>query len=756
MNRVKTILIAFFYSFPVRLLVRQIHRHKTMIAFWLVLFGFLFGAIGKGFGGPYLFLEPEYLGEENFWSTFLVGSALGAFLFAYMITFYINESYRFHFIALTKHPFYTLSFNNLLVPGSFLAVYIWRFFNYHIEVEGGFTWLVFSKVLGLVMGIGLVFLISATYFFASRSFEKYGQKSRKYLAFVKCEETDGLSLEKREKGFAIPSELTIICGFPWTLVKVNDPPQTELRKVVDFLNEHHGKLLLMQITTFVLISVLGLSDENPYLQIPAGASFLLMFSFALMIFGAITFWFRKTGVMTVICIVGFFLVYEKVDFFKEKNHAFGLDYQVEAASYSKENLYDITSEENYLADRETTIEILENWKNNYQEIHGTHRLPKAVFVSTSGGGLRSAFWTFSSLQHLDSITEGELTDEIRLMTGASGGMFGSVYFRELLYRQSLGETINPTDSHYRTNISRDMLNRITFQYFTDLFLPNRTVNIDGHTYDRETGYSFDQQVGINLPELKGRRLIDYAEAEKNGDIPQLVLTPTIINQGRKLFISSNPISYLTKKNQITDRYKSKVGGVEFTRFFEEQKADSVFMATALRMNATFPYVLPIVQLPSNPPMEVMDAGAIDNYGTQTAVKYLFEFRDWFAENTEQVLFIQIRDNEREDPIRNPHTGTLKRMMAPVNAGYYSMSEAKDMANDYLLEFVREWYNGQVVILPIQYYRESSDNPASLSWHLTAREKENIHQNLNSPENQAVFQAIKDFYPPDLIARKNLR
>ncbi len=38
------------------------------------------------------------------------------------------------------------------------------------------------------------------------------------------------------------------------------------------------------------------------------------------------------------------------------------------------------------------------------------------------------------------------------------------------------------------------------------------------------------------------------------------------------------------------------------------------LLTALRINATFPYVLPNVWLPSKPVIDVMDAGLRDNYG----------------------------------------------------------------------------------------------------------------------------------------------
>ena len=114
---------AVYYSLPVQLFVRHLRHYKVLLLFWVFVLAVLSGTIGASLGGAYLFLEPEYLGEENFWSYFIVGASLGTFLFAYMITFFINESYRFDFIARHKSPFYALFWNNLLVPGGFLLLF---------------------------------------------------------------------------------------------------------------------------------------------------------------------------------------------------------------------------------------------------------------------------------------------------------------------------------------------------------------------------------------------------------------------------------------------------------------------------------------------------------------------------------------------------------------------------------------------------------------------------------------------------------
>ncbi|MDX2247442.1 MAG: hypothetical protein SF052_11730 [Bacteroidia bacterium] len=755
MNKLRDILTAVYFSFPIQILARQIQRRKTLITFWLVPLGFITGAIGKSVGGAHLFLDPEYLGKENFWSVFIVGSALGAFLFAYMITLYINESYNFHFIARSRSPFYTFAYNNFIIPGILLFAYFACFIEYHAGVAGGFTWSVVEKTVGLFMGMGLIFLISATYFFANRSLiQRYGKKIEEGITGKNNRHNRWVIIGKAREGIRNPQRTDNYLVFPFRIKTVEQTSGPELHNVVSFLHQHHGKLLLMQILTFLLIAGLGLVEGNRYFQIPAGASFLLFFSLMMMIIGAITFWVRKSGFLTMLILLGTFFIYDQVDFLSEKNQAFGLNYEVMPADYSRENLEKITSQEIYDADRAATLAMLEQWKAHYQKKYGTYSKPKAIFVTASGGGLRSAFWTFRSMQYLDSLTSGRFYDEIRLMTGASGGMFGLTYYRELAFNRSQGEVISLKDRKYQENIAKDLLNRIFFKMYADVFLPNRKIKIDDRWYDRETGYSFDQQLSINLPELKNRRLGAYSEMEAAGIIPPVILTPTILNQGKKLYISASPVSFLTRTNHITDRHVSKAGGVEFRRLFADQGADSLFMTTALRMNATFPYVLPIVELPSHPAMEVMDAGAIDNYGTQTSLRYLFEFKDWFAANTEGVIFVQIRDNEREDPIKDKSsTGITGKLMAPVGGGYYSMSESKDMSNDYLMEFVREWYDGYVEVVPIQYFRETNTNPASLSLHLTQREKENIRKGIFTQQNQEAFRMLSALFENDLLADK---
>jgi hypothetical protein len=753
MRRLTKIFEAFYFSLPIRLLIQQIQHHKVLLLFWLLLLGTISGAIAEGYGGAHLFLEPEYLGRESFWSLLLVGSALGAFLFAYMITFYINESYRFPFVTHHRSPFYVLSFNNFLIPGSFLCFYFYKFICYHSDLAGGLTLDVVEKTLALILGMSLVFAVAASYFFANRSlFHDYGRRLEQELATAGGTHNRKVILDKAKESFRFIQRVDSYLSLTCRLRQVSHDRLPPFREVVKTLNQHHGKLLLLQILTFVLLAILGLLEGNAYFQIPAGASFLLIMALSIMVIGAVNFWFRKMGAFTILAFVGVIALYNQFEVFQEQHQAFGMNYQAAPADYTFDHLQTLVSDSIYAHDRAWTLASLNQWKARYQAKHGRYAKPRAIVVTASGGGLRSAFWTFRVMQEIDSLSQGKVSDEIRFMCGASGGMFGLSYFRELYWRQQQGELASLQATQYQENISKDLLNRVFFKMFTDIVLPTRSVQVGDESYDWETGYSFDQQLAHNLPQLAGRRLGDYREAEAQGLIPQLVLSPTVINQGRQLYVSASPVSYLARPNRITDRYFTRSRGVEFSRLFAQHDPDSLLMTTALRMNATFPIVLPVVELPSHPLMEVMDAGAIDNYGTQTAVKFLFEYRDWLANNTAGVLLIQIRDNDRLDPIREAHL-PITRTLASINGGVYSMSQAKDINNDYLLEFMQEWYPGNLEVVTIEHPNERSKEPTSLSLHLTQREKRNLDSRIYAPINEPAFLLLRELYAPELLANK---
>src|SRR5687767_14056803 len=88
--------------------------------------------------------------------------------------------------------------------------------------------------------------------------------------------------------------------------------------------------------------------------------------------------------------------------------------------------------------------------------------------------------------------------------------------------------------------------------------------------------------------------------------------------------------------------------VDFGAMFKQQQPMNLRILTALRMNATFPYVLPNVWLPSKPVIDVMDAGLRDNVGAETSLRFIDNFRSWISENTSSVVLLQLRDRANDE------------------------------------------------------------------------------------------------------------
>src|SRR5204863_5660019 len=123
---------------------------------------------------------------------------------------------------------------------------------------------------------------------------------------------------------------------------------------------------------------------------------------------------------------------------------------------------------------------------------------------------------------------------------------------------------------------------------------------------------------------------------------------TITRDGRRMMICTQPISFMMKPLLYAADPMASPDAVDFTAMFAKQDPLNIRLLSALRMNATFPYILPNVWLPSDPVIDVMDAGLRDNFGQQTSLRFINFFKEWLQQNTSEVILIQIRDRQLGD------------------------------------------------------------------------------------------------------------
>lgn len=399
----------------------------------------------------------------------------------------------------------------------------------------------------------------------------------------------------------------------------------------------------------------------------------------------------------------------------------------------------MASPRNVARDKAATLQILEKWLAKNRT--AANPRPKIVFLCASGGGLRSALWTMQTLQRTDSITQGRLLSQTVLITGASGGMLGAAYLRELMLRRQQGEPVDEHDPAHIEEMGQDLLNPVTFgMVANDLFYPVSTFRSGNFEYRKDRGYLFENQLNENCLGYFSRRLADYRQPERDAQIPMLLLSPFVLNDGRRMLISPQSVSYLMRPgSQSQLRSQLEIDGVDFGQLFAQQQADSLAFTAALRMNCTFPFILPNCWLPTEPAVEAVDAGYRDNYGMGMAVRFVHTFRDWIRENTGGVVFVQLRSWEKIDPDVPPSDdkGAVSSIFTPANAAA-NMTTIQDYEHDQLLALLQDVLGGkdQMHIVRFVYRPVRKQREASLSLHLSAREKLDLMEAFYLSDNQA--------------------
>lgn len=756
MRSVYNFLVALFYSFPVQLLLNNLKRNLVLVLCWIILFAMVTGNFGKYLGIPYLFLDPEYLNNVDFTSFFIMGCVTAGFTTAFHITTYIMDGHRFSFIGTLPRPFTKFSLNNSLIPAAFLVVYIYQIIVFQINNQYTTERSVLIDLAGLLSGYAVTTSIFFLYFrLTNKDIFRYmvcriDEKIKKNVGVTRASALKKLNIARKNQ-----VRVDYYIDLKLRIRKVEDTGFYDRATVLQVFDQNHFNLVVIEIFIFIIVLLLGIFKDFPAFQLPAAASFTIFLTIFVMLAGAFEYWFGNwaaTAALAVFLVINY-LAGE--GFFSKQYQAFGLNYQAEPIDYNIETLRKVNDSTAVATDKAQVEQVLNNWRNHFEPF----KLPPMVLICVSGGGKRAALWTFGALQHADSLTQGGLMKHAVLITGASGGLVGASYFRELVLQKKTGQAVNPHSFIFRRRISTDNLNPLIFSLLAnDLFVGFTSFEYAGNHYLRDRAYTFEAQLNQATEGMLDKPVSAYAEAERKGLIPMIILSPTIVNDGRKLYIGSQPVSFMNLDiHSWPDYTDAKIGGVDFYRLFQTHGAEHLRFLSALRMCATFPYITPNTTLPTRPPIQIMDAGISDNFGISDAVRFLFAFHEWIEKNTSGVILVSIRDSPKLGTIPpQQDLSIVDALTQPISSVYNNFENFQDINSDLLLGHARKWLASPLHRIDIQYQAESylpilqgmdsirhTSMRASLSWRLTEREKQDILDNLSSASNQAQFEKLKN-------------
>jgi hypothetical protein len=725
----KKYLLGIWHSFPVQLIFLHFRKYQLLLLFWFLLGSAISGGFMNHFGSDSLFLAPEYMGKVDFLSAFFVGAAYGVFVMSWNITTFILFSNFFKFLATTSKPFLKYCLNNAGIPLLFLSNYFVQLIRFDHLKELMATGEIILIAAGFLSGLILFISFSFFYFYGSeqvilRTLRPVLSNPQQFIEKYKPMP----SVHHHETTIKVHYFLT---GFT-NIRKARNVTHYSQGFLDLIFNRHNFAAVMGIVLAFLFLMIYGLFLDTPQLQLPAAASIFVFFSILIAASGALAYWLDTWSVPVALLLVFIFNLLFRYEYIDIRNKAFGLNYEDRAGrpEYNLKSILALSTKEKITKDSLQMIATLNAWKQKQSEAK-----PFLYIINVSGGGNRSSAFTVNVLSHLDSALNGSLMKKTIVFSGASGGMLGAAYYRELYRRKIKGEQVDLQNAQHKSNIAKDLLNPIFSAYVTrDLVAPAQKFSVGPYRYVKDRGYAFEQQLNYNTGNILSQRIADYEAEERTAAIPIGLFCSTVSQDGRKMIVCSQPVSYLMRPKKDSVRgITAEPDAIDYGAFFKELNPYNIRLLTALRMNATFPYVLPNVWLPTKPIVDVMDAGLRDNYGQEITLRFIDVFDEWIRQNTAGVIFIQIRDRKKgewEEDFNEPSIGDI--LYKPVTTLQYNFYKVQDYMQESMVSYTKN--NVPFYRFSFIYEPSTQKKGAALSFHLTEREKKDIAAAVYNQKN----------------------
>jgi len=736
----KQLLSNIFYSFPIQLFILHFRKYQVLLVFWYLLASTINSGFMKNFGADALFFAPEYLGNVNALGAAIVGVAMGVFMMCWNITTFILHSKRCKFLATTSKPFLKYCINNAILPLLFIIFYFIRLipFNQHKELmSAGEIVIVISGITG---GFILLLFFSFAYFFGAektilRSIAPIVGNPKQFNQSYNPAENP------QREGFGMKVGHYFTGRF--RLRKARNVSHYSQDFLDMIFKRHHISAIISIVLAFIFLACIGFFLDNKFFQVPAAASIFIFFAVMTAVIGALTYFLQSWSLPFVFILIFFLDVLYEKDIIDPRNKAYGLNYtnKNDRPVYGKQSLQQLCTPDKIAADKLNMLAILESWKKKQ-----TTAKPVMIFVNVSGGGLRSGTFVMNTLQQLDSITNGKLMQHTMLISGASGGMLAATYYREL-YRANLtsGTKVNLHHANFTKNIAEDLLNPVFSSMLArDIFSPAQKFTVGHYKYVKDRGYAFEQKLNENSHGLFNTQIKDFAADEKAANVPLIIFNSTISRDGRKMMIASQPLSFMMKPLLYTNDTTASPDAVDFNAMFAKQDPQNIRLLTVLRMNATFPYVLPNVWLPSQPVIDVMDAGLRDNFGQETTLRFIENFKEWIQQNTGGVIILQLRDRMKDNWQQTfESVGVTDVLIKPATMLQHNWYKLQDYAETDQYSYMHDELDSVLHRITFMYVPEKEEKGAALNFHLTAREKRDIMASFNNSFNQDAMRKLME-------------
>jgi len=325
-------------SFSVQLLLLHLRTNALLLVVWLVLAFMMSGVLGPRLGLQYLFLDPEYLDADGFWPFLIIGLAFGFFVMSWNLSTYLLIGGYFNFLASLSRPFFKYCINNAILPLGFFLFYcglVVRFMQPSSNFDPAW-WETAERLSGLVLGLVISLFLYALYFnLTNRDISYYRPKFREPPPNMAPGQSPRGRGVRRRRAQPLAPKLMKLYDNPY-LVKtylnerltskiVRSVAHYDSAVLMSIFRQNHLNAILLQLSTILVLAILGFLIDVPLFQIPAGASFLVLFSLIVAIIGAVSYWFSEWRFTLLILFLICFNAVTSTSWYQHGNQAYGLD-----------------------------------------------------------------------------------------------------------------------------------------------------------------------------------------------------------------------------------------------------------------------------------------------------------------------------------------------------------------------------------------------------------------------------------------------
>jgi hypothetical protein len=351
---------------------------------------------------------------------------------------------------------------------------------------------------------------------------------------------------------------------------------------------------------------------------------------------------------------------------------------------------------------------------------------------------------------------------VRLLSGTSGGSVGNMFFQTLYDRRDhLSDEACRDDVVFESRNGTgldDIAHGIVYHDIRRPLYPYIVYsNWDrGNSLELAWRRMLDDIGGIEgthkdkhkHPECqaggRGEKTLDELSADAHtGRRPLLIFNATLADSGWPLAIAN---FYLPQENGI--------------RVFHEKYQKNLKLTTAVRLSASFPYVLPsprvimcdhpgLCFVPKDKPageLAVIDGGLYDNYGVGGAYQALSDATENFTKYPAKVLWLQIRSgpSDDENPSHDKPNPLASGAAGPLFTLYQVRGTGQAKRIDELTNEAMERSKNMLTVIPIVY--PCAEQP--LSWKLTGGQAQNIDRAwFGTWKNHSKEQGVADRIVP---------